>query len=111
LLVKPFSSREWVARVSTHVQIHRSREDLDRALKGADLGTWKSNVQTGEFVHNDHTDCVALNATASMKANNNPHLVAAALGHESIAVTMRYYVDRDEVEASRQQAAVNALVH
>jgi integrase/recombinase XerC len=51
------------------------------------------------------------NATASMKANSNPHLVAAALGHESIAVTMRHYVDRDEVEASRQQAAVDALVH
>jgi integrase len=51
------------------------------------------------------------NATASMQANTNPHLVAAALGHESIAVTMRHYVDRDAVEATRQQAAVNALTH
>lgn len=51
------------------------------------------------------------NATASMQANSNPHLVAAALGHESIAVTMRHYVDRDAVEAARQQVAVNALTH
>jgi integrase/recombinase XerC len=51
------------------------------------------------------------NATASMQANSNPHLVAAALGHESIAVTMQHYVDRDAVEAARQQVAVKALTH
>jgi len=51
-LVKPFSSRELLARVSTHLQLHRSRERLDMALKGADLGAWDWNVQTGEFMHN-----------------------------------------------------------
>jgi PAS domain S-box-containing protein len=51
-LVKPFSSRELLARVSTHLQLHRSREHLDLALQGADLGAWDWNVQTGEFVHN-----------------------------------------------------------
>jgi integrase/recombinase XerC len=51
------------------------------------------------------------NATASMQANSNPHLVAAALGHESVAVTMRHYVDRDVVEAARRQVAVKALTH
>jgi hypothetical protein len=45
-----------------------------------------------------------------MRANTNPHLVAAALGHESFAVTMRHYVDRESVEAARQKAAVDALV-
>ena len=51
-LVKPFSSRELLARVSTHLQLHRSREHLDLALKGADLAAWDWNVQTGEFIHN-----------------------------------------------------------
>ena len=51
-LVKPFSSRELLARVSTHLQLHRSRERLDLALKGADLAAWDWNVQTGEFIHN-----------------------------------------------------------
>ena len=51
-LVKPFSSRELLARVSTHLQLHRSREHLDLALKGANLAAWDWNVQTGEFVHN-----------------------------------------------------------
>jgi len=51
-LVKPFSSRELVARVATHLQLHRSRERLDLALKGADLVAWDWNVQTGEFIHN-----------------------------------------------------------
>jgi integrase len=50
------------------------------------------------------------NATASMQVNTNPHLVAAALGHESIAVTMRHYVDRDAVAAVRQRTAVSNLV-
>jgi PAS domain S-box-containing protein len=51
-LVKPFSSRELIARVATHLQLHRSRERLELALKGADLGAWDWNVKTGEFVHN-----------------------------------------------------------
>ena len=51
-LVKPFSARELLARVSTHLQLHRSREHLDLALKGANLATWDWNVQTGEFIHN-----------------------------------------------------------
>jgi PAS domain S-box-containing protein len=51
-LVKPFSSRELLARVSTHLQLHRSREHLDLALKGAALSAWDWNVQTGEFIHN-----------------------------------------------------------
>jgi PAS domain S-box-containing protein len=51
-LVKPFSSRELLARVSTHLQLHRSREHLDLALQGGDLGAWDWNVQTGEFIHN-----------------------------------------------------------
>ena len=50
-LVKPFSSRELVARVSTHLQLHRSRERLDLALKGADLAAWDWNLQTGELIH------------------------------------------------------------
>jgi PAS domain S-box-containing protein len=41
-----------LARVSTHLQLHRSREHLDLALKGAALAAWDWNVQTGEFVHN-----------------------------------------------------------
>jgi PAS domain S-box-containing protein len=51
-LVKPFSARELVARVSTHLQLHRSRERLDLALQGADLGAWEWNLRTGEFMHN-----------------------------------------------------------
>jgi len=51
-LVKPFSSRELLARVSTHLQLRRSRERLDLALEGANLAIWDWNLQTGEFVHN-----------------------------------------------------------
>jgi PAS domain S-box-containing protein len=50
-LVKPFAARELLARVSTHLQLHRSREQLDLALKGAELAAWDWNVQTGAFVH------------------------------------------------------------
>ena len=51
-LVKPFASRELLARVSTHLQLHRSREHLELALEGAALAAWDWNVQTGEFIHN-----------------------------------------------------------
>jgi PAS domain S-box-containing protein len=37
---------------SVAAELHRSRERLDQALKGADLAAWEWNVQTGEFVHN-----------------------------------------------------------
>jgi integrase len=50
------------------------------------------------------------NATASMRANTNPHLVAAALGHASIGVTLRHYADPDAVAETRERAAVATLL-
>jgi integrase len=50
------------------------------------------------------------NATASMRANRNPHEVAAALGHASIHVTLRHYADPQQVLAARQEVAVNRLL-
>ena len=50
------------------------------------------------------------NATASLRANTNPHLVAAALGHASIAVTLRHYANSETIAQARQEAATAALV-
>jgi integrase len=50
------------------------------------------------------------NATASMRANANPHMVAAALGHASIGVTLRHYADPSAVAEAKQRAAVAALL-
>ncbi len=50
------------------------------------------------------------NATASMRANSNPHMVAAALGHASIGVTLRHYADPNAVAETKQRAAVAVLV-
>jgi len=49
-------------------------------------------------------------ATASMRANTNPHQVAAALGHSSIAVTLRPYANPEAVAEARQEAAVTTLL-
>jgi integrase len=49
-------------------------------------------------------------ATASMRANTNPHQVAAALGHSSIAVTLRHYANPEAVAEARQEAAVTTLL-
>jgi integrase len=48
-------------------------------------------------------------ATASMRPHANPHEVAAALGHESFAVTERHYARPAAVAAAKQQAAAEAL--
>lgn len=48
-------------------------------------------------------------ATASMRPHANPHEVAAALGHESFAVTARHYAKPAAVAAAKQQAAAEAL--
>ena len=50
------------------------------------------------------------NATASLRANTNPHLVAAALGHTSIAVTLRHYANPEAVAQARQEVATAVLV-
>jgi PAS domain S-box-containing protein len=51
-LVKPFSSRELLARVSTHLQLRRSREHLELALEGADAAAWDWDLKSGDFSHN-----------------------------------------------------------
>ena len=50
------------------------------------------------------------NATASMRANSNPHVVAAGLGHTSIAVTLRHYTDPGALAEARQEAAMATLL-
>jgi len=45
-----------------------------------------------------------------MRANTNPHQVAAALGYSSIAVTLRHYANPDAVAEARQEAAVTTLL-
>jgi hypothetical protein len=45
-----------------------------------------------------------------MRANRNPHEVAAALGHASIHVTLRHYADPKQVQAARQEAAIERLL-
>lgn len=63
-LIKPFSARELLARVQTHLQMARirnqseealleKREQLNVALEASETGTFRWNPQTGEFVELD----------------------------------------------------------
>jgi integrase len=49
-------------------------------------------------------------ASASQQPHTNPHVVAAALGHASPAVTMRHYADPQAVADAKREAAMETLI-
>ncbi|MGH9123186.1 MAG: response regulator, partial [Acidimicrobiales bacterium] len=63
-LVKPFSARELMARVRTHIELDRARRGrrelersralLDQAQRLAGLGSWELNLETGRFEASEH---------------------------------------------------------
>lgn len=49
-------------------------------------------------------------ATTAVRAGASPHLVAAALGHERVSITLTNYIDRGALASANQQRAVAALL-
>lgn len=49
-------------------------------------------------------------ATTAIRAGASPHLVAVALGHERVSITLSNYIDRGALDSANQQRAVAALL-
>ncbi|MGA8845443.1 MAG: SpoIIE family protein phosphatase [Nocardioides sp.] len=99
-LIKPFSARELLARVRTHLSVNRaeqvrrvleqSKELLDQAQQLAKLGSWEIDVDTGVVTASD--TCVEMLGLT--------HKELTVLGSEALMSRLVHPDDLESVEAS-----------